>query len=179
MDRVKEIFIPEPKPEPAKPAPPKPVENQTHKITINTQRVVRVTPKNPTPNPQPDNSRAIARALLNLTTHLSPGTTIDMPGNSSAAYANYASVVKSVYDRAWVLPDTIAADENITVKVIIASDGAVISSHIIARSGDAPADASVQRTLNRVTFVAPFPEGTTDKERTYTINFNPQVKSSE
>jgi TonB family protein len=102
-----------------------------------------------------------------------------LPGDSSVAYANYASVVKSVYDAAWVLPDTIAKDENITVKVTIASDGTVISSRIITPSGDAPADDSVQRTLDRVKFVAAFPEGSTDKQRTYTINFNPQVKSSE
>ena len=97
-----------------------------------------------------------------------------MPGDSTVAYANYASVVKSIYDAAWTLPDTIAKDENVTVKVTIASDGTVISSRIIERSGDAPVDASVQRALDRVTFVAPFPEGSSDKQRTYTINFNPQ-----
>jgi hypothetical protein len=37
-------------------------------------------------------------------------------------------------------------------------------------------DAVVQRTLDRVTYIAPFPEGATEKERTYTINFNPQVE---
>ena len=39
-------------------------------------------------------------------------------------------------------------------------------------------DASVQTDLDRVTFVAPFPEGATDKERTYTINFNPQSQTN-
>ena len=102
-----------------------------------------------------------------------------MPGDSTVAYANYASVVKSVYDAAWTLPDTIAKDENVTVKVTIASDGTVISARIIDRSGDAPVDASVQRALDRVSFVARFPEGSSDKQRTYTINFNPQIKKSE
>ena len=102
-----------------------------------------------------------------------------MPGDSTVAYANYASVVKSIYDRAWTLPDSIAADENTSVKVIIASDGTVLSARIIERSGDAPVDASVQRALDRVTFIAPFPEGSSDKQRTYTINFNPQIKKSE
>ena len=100
-----------------------------------------------------------------------------MPGNSSVAYANYASAVKSVYDQAWVLPDNIANDnENVKVTVTIASDGSVISARIIDSSGDSVLDASVQKTLERVTFVAPFPEGSTDKQRTYTINFNPQLK---
>jgi len=112
-----------------------------------------------------------------LRSKLSTATQIDMPGESSAAYANYASVVKSIYDQAWTLPDSVANDdENVKVSVTIASDGTVISSHIITPSGDASVDNSVQRTLDRVTFIAPFPEGVTDKERTYTINFNPQLK---
>jgi hypothetical protein len=37
-------------------------------------------------------------------------------------------------------------------------------------------DASVQRTLDRVKFIAPFPEGATEKERTYIINFNLKAK---
>jgi hypothetical protein len=37
-------------------------------------------------------------------------------------------------------------------------------------------DKSVQRTLDRVTFIAPFPEGAKDKQRTYTINFNLKAK---
>ena len=93
------------------------------------------------------------------------------------AYANYASVVKSIYDRAWTLPDSIANDdENVKVTVTIASDGTVMSAHIVERAGDAPVDNSVQRTLDRVTFIAPFPEGATEKERSYTINFNPKAK---
>jgi len=183
MDRVKEIFTPQPKPEPVKPAPEKPAA-KPHQIQVNTQIVARASPKNSTPNPRPDNSRNNAKAIdsviRNLQKNLKPGLVIDMPGDSSVAYANYASVVKSVYDAAWTLPDTIAKDENITVKVTIASDGTVISARIIERSGDAPADASVQRALDRVTTIGrPFPEGSTDKERNYTIVFNPQVKSSE
>ncbi len=183
MDRVEKYFKPEPKSEPVKPAPEK-TETQPHKIQINTQLVQRTAPKITTPNTKPDSSRdnakAISNAIRNLQKNLSPGTTIAMPGDSTVAYANYASVVKSVYDAAWTLPDTIVKDENITAKVTIASDGTVISARIIERSGDEPADASVQRTLDRVTTIGrPFPEGSTDKERIYTIVFNPQVKNSE
>jgi TonB family protein len=170
------LFEPATKPEPAKPAPTKPAENQTHKIQPDLTPAKQTAPKNST---NPKNTKAVNSAIKNLRNNLSKGTEVNLPGDSSVAYANYASVVKSVYDAAWVLPDTIAKDENITVKVTIASDGTVISSRIITPSGDAPADASVQRTLDRVKFVAAFPEGSTDKERTYTINFNPQVKSSE
>jgi TonB family protein len=166
--RFEKIF----KSEPPKPAPAK---VQPHKIQIDTHRVTRTASKN-----VPDDSqraRVLRNAIRNLKRNLSPGTTIDMPGNSSAAYANYADAVKSVYDQAWTLPNAIANDNEIVkVSVTIASDGTVISARIIDSSGDAALDDSVQKTLERVTFIAPFPEGTTDKQRTYTISFNPQIK---
>jgi len=170
-ERLEKVF----KPEPPKPAPEK---VQPHKIQIDTHRVIHTASKNvPDDSSQRARARALRNAIRNLKTNLSPGTTIDMPGNSSAAYANYADAVKSVYDQAWTLPNAIANDNEI-VKVIvtIASDGTVISARIIDSSGDAALDDSVQKTLERVTFIAPFPEGTTDKQRIYTISFNPQIK---
>jgi len=100
-----------------------------------------------------------------------------MPGNSSAAYANYASVVKSVYEQAWTPPDDTASDDaNTKVSITIASDGTVVSARILTPSGDASVDASIQRTLDRVTFIKPFPEGAKEKERIYIINFNLKAK---
>jgi TonB family protein len=177
MDTVADLFKPKPKPEPAKPTP-ETTEPPQHKIQVNLTPVVRTAADGSVTKPQP-NTRAIYKAIANLKRNLSPGTTIDMPGDSTVAYANYASVVKSIYDAAWTLPDSIANDdENVKVTVTIASDGTVISAHIIEQAGDAPVDASVQRTLDRVTFIAPFPEGAAEKERTYTINFNPKAKRS-
>jgi TonB family protein len=184
------IVVPQPQPTPPAPQPTlaqrlekfftpepaKPVENQPHKIQPNLTPVVRTAPKNSASNPKL-NSAAAKNLAKSLKGKLSPATKVDMPGDSSAAYANYASAVKSIYDQAWTLPDSVANDdENVKVSVTIASDGTVISSHIVTPSGDAGVDNSVQRTLDRVTFVAPFPEGAADKERTYTINFNPQLK---
>ena len=176
-------------PEPVKPVvkaltpEPKPVEKP--KIQINTQLVTRTAPKNsPKTSPRDDSqekaralalaARSAARALKN---NFTPATTVDMPGTSSVAYANYAAVVKSVYEQAWVPPDDAQNDDaNVKVTVTIARDGTVISSRVLTPSGDAGVDASVQRTLDRVTFIAPFPEGATEKERTYTINFNLKAK---
>jgi periplasmic protein TonB len=150
----------------AKTEPPKP--------QISTKLVARTAPKT---SPNDDaRARAIRSALRNLKNNLTPGTTIDMPGNSSVAYANYATVVKSVYEQAWILPNDVTDGANTKVSVTIANDGTVISARIITPSGDAGLDASVQRTLERVKSIAPFPEGATEKERTYIINFNPQVK---
>ena len=174
-ERLANFFKPEPKP--VKPAPETP-EPKPHQIQVNTQLVARVAPK---VSATPDNSQQTARLLnntiKNLRNNLSSPTEVTLRGDSTVAYANYDSVVKSIYDRAWTLPDSIANDdENVKVIVTIASDGTVISAHIIERAGDAPVDNSVQRTLDRVTFIAPFPDGATDKERSYTINFNPKAK---
>jgi TonB family protein len=105
-------------------------------------------------------------------------TTVFGPtGDSTAAVANYATIVKSVYTQAWIPPeDTASDDANVKVSVTIANDGRVISAHIIDRSGDTSVDRSVQKTLDRVHDIAPFPDGSTDRERTYIINFNLKAK---
>ena len=172
------VVKPEPvKTEPTRPAPEKP---QEHKIQIDTHLVKRnASQKNSTPDNSAQQARALRKAIRSLKQNFSPSTTVDMPGNSSVAYASYASAVKSVYDQAWaqVPLDHVANDnENVKVTVTIASDGTVISARIADSSGDKALDASVQKTIERVTFVAPFPEGSTDKQRTYTINFNPQLR---
>lgn len=163
---------------------PKP---QPHKVEVNLKPVVR---KNQT---ETDNSeaeakaaakraqeakaKAIRSALRNIEKHSSPSTTVDMPGDSTVAYAEYATIVKTVYTQAWNLPDTAASDEsNVKVSVTIARDGHVIESHIVDRSGDSSMDRSIQDTLDRVTQIRPFPDDSTDKERTYIINFNLKAK---
>jgi TonB family protein len=170
LTRLETIF----KSEPAKPAP---AETQPHTPKVDLHLVTRTAPKSsPTTKPK-DNSQAAKNLAAELRSKLSTATQIDMPGDSSASSTSYANAVKSIYDQAWTLPDSVAnGDENVKVSVTIASDGTVISSRIITPSGDASVDNSVQRTLDRVTFIAPFPEGATDKSRTYTINFNPQLK---
>jgi TonB family protein len=170
------------KSEPPKPTPDltpveKPNPKQTPKVDLHL--VTRNAPKNSTTAKPQDDSRAkaIREAVRNLKNNFTPATTIDMPGDSSAAYANYASVVKSIYEQAWVPPDDAQNDDaNTKVSVTIASDGTVISARVIGASGDSGVDASVQRTLDRVTFIAPFPDGAKEKERIYIINFNLKAK---
>jgi len=121
--------------------------------------------------------KAFQRAARSIRENTTSSMTIDMPGDSTAAYANYASIVKSVYTQAWTPPDDAVNDEaNVKVSVTIANDGRVISAHILERSGDASVDRSVQKTLDRVSEIAPFPDGSTDKERSYIINFNLKAK---
>jgi TonB family protein len=173
-ERVEKFFKPaEEKPVPA------PTENPSHTPKVNLTPVTRVVPKNsstPTKTTT-DNSKAIKSALRALRANLSSPTTVAPVGNSSAAAANYAQVVKSVYEQAWMPPDETASDDaNVKVRVTIASDGRVISAEVIGPSGDTSVDRSVQNTLDRVTDIAPFPAGSTDTERTYIINFNLKAK---
>ncbi|MGH7954080.1 MAG: TonB family protein, partial [Limisphaerales bacterium] len=153
----------------------KPESKPVRPRKIKLEPVTRVVPKNSATKPRDDSRerfRAEAlRAARALKNNFAPTTTIEMPGGSSAAYANYASVVKSIYEQAWSPPDSAENDDaNIKVSVTIASDGSVISARIVAPSGDSGVDATVQRTLDRVTFIAPFPDGAKEKQRTYIIN---------
>ena len=122
--------------------------------------------------------KAFQKAARSIKENSSKATVVDAsPGTSSVSYATYASVVKSRYDGAWTPPDDMASDDVTTkVSVTISRDGTVVSSRIIGRSGEARVDASVQRALDRVDFIAPFPEGAKEKERTFIINFNPQAR---
>jgi colicin import membrane protein len=152
---------------------------KTEPRKINTTLVTRPTPKNsPTTSntlqsQQDRQAQAISGALQRLKGNLTPGTKVGMPGTGTASYASYGTVIVSVYRHAWVPPDGMASDNAIVkFSVTIASDGTVISSRITDPSGDANIDSAVQRMLDRVTFIEPFPEGATEKQRSYPVNFN-------
>jgi TonB family protein len=168
--RLEKFFTSEPKPVKPTQEPPEPKQRQ---IQVNTQLVARPAPNSPIKsNPQP-NTSALENVINNLRTNLSSPMEVNLPGNSTVAYANYGDVVVSVYHHAWSPPDGMDSDSvTIQFKVTIASDGTVITARIITPSGDASVNAAVQRMLDRVKVIAPFPDGATEKERNYTINFN-------
>ena len=175
MQTLEKVF----NPEPVKPAP---TPELPRKIQISTQLVVRTAPKNSATadhsQQQQRQARAIRSALRNLKSNLTPGTVVDMPGNSGgAAYASYRDAIATIYYDAWTPPGEANNEEaNTRVSVTIANDGTVITARIVTPSGDSKVDASIQRTLERVTFIAPFPKGAVEKERTYLINFNLKAK---
>ncbi|HEY0456563.1 MAG TPA: TonB family protein, partial [Verrucomicrobiae bacterium] len=128
-----------------------------------------------------ESNRELARVLEHAADQMQQGfpggTKVDIHGTGGVAYANYASFVQAIYDDAWeVQRDFSSNDFATTVKVTIARDGTVISARISDRSGNSVMDKSVQRALDKVKFVHPFPEGTTDSERTFTIEFNLKAK---
>jgi len=192
VERVEKIFKPEPprpKPEDIKPVkiPDKPAKPEPRKIKVSLDPVVRKAPSASDTSAadaarearRKRNARlkAIANAAQAIKENATTATTVEMPGAGSVSYANYASVVKSKYEAAWIPPsDTSSDDANIKVSITISRNGSVVASHILNRSGDAGVDASVQRALDRVTFVAPFPDGAKEQERTFIINFNLKAK---
>jgi TonB family protein len=179
VQRVQQFF----KPAPEKLPPDDSAKPKEHVIKPDLNPVTHVAPKNTTTTIPPGDSqknakaKALASVLRALRSNLSSSTTIDMPGSSSVSYASYASIIKSIYTQAWTPPDNAASDEaNAKVSITVSRDGTVISAHIVGASGDASVDDSVQRTLDHVSFIAPFPDGSTEKEKTFIINFNLKAK---
>lgn len=109
-----------------------------------------------------------------LNQQLSSSTSVEMPGPGGEAFISYWNLVRNAYQNAWIEPEELD-DETATVEatVTIARDGRVVKSktRITRRSGHAKLDQSVERAL-KLDFVAPFPEGVTDAERSFDIKFN-------
>src|SRR5437588_10960132 len=153
-----EVSPPASRPEPEKirePEPPKELVKEPESLESSKERkkrpeiTTKAVSRNPDaqkkakqPSPTDTRTKELADArrkaadLIGKTTRslrddLSPTTTIDTnygPGGGGEAYANYAQVVKSIYEHAWIPPDDTASDDAITkVSVTIRSDGKVVS----------------------------------------------------
>jgi outer membrane biosynthesis protein TonB len=123
----------------------------------------------------------ISQVADNLSSGLSSGTTIELkgPGGGGVPYANFFQAVKSVYARAWVLPDGVTDDQaTTTATVLIARDGTVVNARITNFSRNSEVDRSVQATLERVKWAAPLPDSEVKNQREVTINFNVKAKKA-
>ncbi len=110
---------------------------------------------------------------------LSHSTVVQPLGPGGLAYANYGSLVRDAYDRAWQVGQDLTDDESTAVAhVTIRRDGTVEAAKIQRRSGNSLLDKSVQRALDSVRRVAPFPEGARDAEGTFTIEFNLKTRKA-
>jgi TonB family protein len=196
------VKIPETEPaKEVKPAPPEEVspepakERPTRKIEISTKLVTR--PKDSTSEKkareeaqareqaqaQADARRRVARQIGRLAEHLgselSSSTSIELqgPGGGGLPYANFIQAIKTVYDRAWLLPDGVVDDDAVTIATVtIARDGNVITSFISSRSGDHVVDTSVQLALDRVRKTPPLPDNAKENQRTLRIQFSVKAK---
>lgn len=104
------------------------------------------------------------------------GTKMEVWGPGGEAYAGYEAFVQAVYDDAWETSHLMDQDGVVRVSVTIRRTGDVISAYITKGSGTGVIDKSVQRALDKVKFVAPFPAGTKDEQRTFNITFDLKAK---
>jgi TonB family protein len=121
-------------------------------------------------------AKALGKTASGLREGFASGTKVEVGGPGGAAYADYRQFVQAIYDEAWLLPQDTSDDGAAIVSVTIGRSGHVLSSRIVRPSGNSALDRSVQRALDKVKFVRPFPEGSKDEQRTFTIEFNVKEK---
>lgn len=182
-DPVSDAIAPEPAPKPKKPA-----------VQVNLDTKVTRTVKTPATDADAaeqaerkaqqaaqaaaqQRSAQVANAIGSISTKASPGTTIGIPGPGGQAYAGYGIYLRDLYENAWTPPSAARDKEPVVeVEVTISREGKVLSAKITRKSGNVSLDNSVQRTLNRLRQARPLPEGTTDTQRIFKINFNLTTK---
>ena len=165
-----EVVKPKPKPKPVKP-----------KIKVNLNSTMRQpdTQKVKAQQAAAERARqaeakrqaALKQSLNNLDSKLSGRTSVNVPQGRYAA-ANYESLIRRKYVDATIHPGTISGDPVVKVQLVIARNGNVISARIIGESGLASWDRAVQKALDRVKRIAPFPAGMSGAKKTFNLNFN-------
>ena len=88
------------------------------------------------------------------------------------AAANYESLIRRKYMDATFHPGAISGDPVVKVRLVIARSGSVLSARIINSSGVTSWDRAVQKSLDRVKHIAPFPKVISGSQKTFTLNFN-------
>ena len=153
---------PKPKPKP-KPIPPKP------KIKVNLNSNVR----KPDAQKKESQKEAAKRqtALNKLQTKLSGRTSVNVPLGRYAS-AKYESLIRRKYMDATIHPGAISGDPVVKVRLVIARNGRILSARVTGKSGVASWDRSVQKALDRVKFIKPFPESMKGSQQTFNLNFN-------
>ena len=153
---------PKPKPKP-KPIPPKP------KIKVNLNSNVR----KPDAQKKESQKEAAKRqtALNKLQTKLSGRTSVNVPLGRYAS-ANYESLIRRKYMDATIHPGALSGDPVVKVRLVIARNGRILSARVTGKSGVASWDRSVQKALDRVKFIKPFPESMKGSQQTFNLNFN-------
>ena len=193
---------PEPpvKPDPKPPVEAKPVEskpapdrdslepsNKPRKPVVSLKQVVRNSSNNKTTRTSTSSSDTSASdnkrfqtAMNNIQRGASSGVEIGPVGiatGSGPSMAPFEQILKSIYFNNWREPADATSDEAVVkASVTIASDGTVLNARITRSSGDPAVDRSVRQLLEAVTYIAPFPPGSKEKQRTYPLSFSLKAK---
>ena len=165
-----------PKSTPAKKRPPIKINASTK--TVNgggsTSRPPVTSAKRPSVN-----TEGLGKTVKNLRNQLSAGIKVNVSGANAAAFTSYAQYVVSVYRRTWepLIPKTLARSRVAVVSVTVDRTGKVLSARVVRKTGDAALDRSVQSALDRVRSIGkPFPSGSNDSKRTFTLDFTPRIQ---
>jgi TonB family protein len=107
-------------------------------------------------------------------------TVVALPGEGGGeAFVGYETAIFNAYYHAWKTPeettDRLAVAD---AKIVVSRDGTIVSAEIVSKSGDAAVDRSVQRALDQVKTLPPFPEKAKDTQRSFLIRFNLEAKQS-
>jgi len=166
---------PKPKPKPVLPKPePKKIQPKPKpKIKVNLNSNVRKPDaRNTKAQKEAAKQReALNRSLNKLDTKLSDRTAVNVPLGLYAS-ANYESLIRRKYMDATIHPGAISGDPVVKVRLVIARNGRVISARVTGQSGFASWDRAVQKALDRVKFIKPFPESMKGSQQTFNLNFN-------
>jgi TonB family protein len=106
---------------------------------------------------------------------------VEIPGvgGGGEVFADYRSVIHSIYWHAWAAPENSSSRSTWpVVSIVVARDGTILSQEIVKPSGETILDRSVRRALDSVPHLPPFPAGATDAERTFRIQFSLDLKES-
>ncbi len=104
---------------------------------------------------------------------------VPLPGlDGGESFANYGTAIISLYYHAWTPGEVTSKNAVVNVKIVVARDGSIISVEFVSKSGDAAYDRSVQRALDAIKSLPPFPASTTDAQRGFLMRFTPELKES-
>jgi TonB family protein len=164
--KTPEVKVTEPRPAPPREKP---------KITVQT-KTKSVTPPERSKDSEEkrreeDALKELRSAANRLKNQLTTRTDIKVPGPGGEAFANYSQAVISIYQQAWMKPAGIERGEVVKATVTIARSGRVLSARITRLSGNRVVDDSVERVLQRVKEVRPFPQEAKDETRTFELSF--------
>ena len=119
-------------------------------------------------------AKEVGRIAAGAGKGLTHSTVVEAFGPGGEAFVNYGSLVREIYDRAWMVsPDLADDDSSAVARIVIRRDGTVSSAVINKPSANASLNKSVRRALDAVREIGkPFPEGAKELERTFNIEFN-------
>ena len=169
-----------PEPKKAQPKPkikPKPLTSKPKKITPKPKPKIKVNLNSNVRKPdaqKKESQKEAAKqqtALNKLQTKLSGRTSVNVP-LGRYALAKYESLIRRKYMDATIHPGAISGDPVVRVRLVIARNGTILSARVTNKSGVASWDRSVQKALDRVKFIKPFPESMKGSQQTFNLNFN-------